>query len=107
MNLLGLFSIFREFDRNGMRLATDQNLGIRGVAKVIYSYGGDCVGDVMDVEPFWDHRDDIRVCSSDTILDILRGLVCDNVKHQRKGSDKHLQHQQANERPNAQVPRHH
>ena len=88
----GLFPIFRQFDHSGIRSAIDAHLGKRGKTKAAYSHGdifaslfasylcgGDCVEDVMDLKPFWDRRDGIRVCSSDTILDALRGLACDNV----------------------------
>ena len=66
----GLFSIFRQFDLSGMRSAIDKHLGKRGKTKAAYSYadvfsslfasyfcGGDVVEDVMDVKPFWNHRD--------------------------------------------------
>ena len=69
----GLFSIFRQFDLSGMRSAIDKHLGKRGKTKAAYSYadvfsslfasyfcGGDVVEDVMDVKPFWNHRDGIR-----------------------------------------------
>lgn len=44
-----------------------------------YLCGGDCIDDVMDIKPFWDNREDIRVCSSDVILRTLRNLSGDSV----------------------------
>lgn len=47
-----------------------------------YLCGGDCIDDVMDIKPFWDNREDIRVCSSDVILRTLRNLSGDSVTYE-------------------------
>ena len=88
----GLFSIFSMFNRSGLRSVIDGHLGRRGRTKAAFTHGdvfasmfggylcgGDCIEDVMDIKPFWDNREDIRVCSSDVILRTLRGLSEDSV----------------------------
>ena len=88
----GLFSIFNQFDRSGLRQVIDEHLGRRGATKAAFTHGdvfasmfgsylcgGDCIEDVMDIKPFWDNRGGIRVCSSDVILRTLRNLSCGNV----------------------------
>ena len=90
----GLFSIFREFDRCGLRAVIDNHLGKRGLTKAAFSHGdvfaslfanylcgGECIEDVMDIKPFWDGREDIRVCSSDVMLRALRRLTEDNLTY--------------------------
>ncbi len=47
-----------------------------------YLCGGDCIEDVMDIKPFWNKRESIRVCSSDVILRTLRNLSCGNVSYE-------------------------
>ena len=74
----GLFSIFKQFDRSGLRQTIDSALGKRGTTKAAFTYGdvfvslfgsylcdGDCIEDMMDVKSFWDGRDKLRICSSD------------------------------------------
>ena len=88
----GLFSIFKQFDRSGLRSVIDAELGRRGSTRAAFTHGdvfaslfanylcgGDCVEDVMDIKQFWDKREGIRVCSSDVILRTLRRLSCENV----------------------------
>ena len=66
----GLFSIFQQFDRSGLRQTIDSALGKRGTTKAAFSHGdvfaslfgsylcgGDCIEDVMNIKPFWDGRD--------------------------------------------------
>ena len=90
----GLFSIFRQFDRSGLRSVIDRHLGKRGSTKSAFSHGdvfaslfgsylcgGDAIEDVMDIKPFWDGRDGIRVCSSDVMLRTLRRLADGNVAY--------------------------
>lgn len=90
----GLFSIFKQFDRSGLRQTIDSVLGKRGTTKAAFSYGdvfaslfgsylcsGDCIEDLMDVKSFWDGRDKLRICSSDVALRTLRKLSCDNVTY--------------------------
>lgn len=91
----GLFSIFKQFDRSGLRSVIDSHLGKRGVTKAAFTHGdvfasmfgsylcgGDCIEDVMDIKPFWDNREDIRVCSSDVILRTLRNLSEDSISYE-------------------------
>ncbi|MBR1872176.1 MAG: IS1380 family transposase, partial [Bacteroidales bacterium] len=90
----GLFPIFKQFDRSGLRQTIDSALGKRGTTKAAFTYGdvfaslfgsylcgGDCVEDLMDVKSFWDGRDKLRVCSSDVALRTLRKLSSDNVTY--------------------------
>ena len=90
----GLFSIFKQFDRSGLRQTIDSTLGRRGATQAAFSYGdvfaslfgsylcgGDCIEDVMDVRSFWDGRDKLRICSSDVALRTLRKLSSDNVTY--------------------------
>ena len=90
----GLFSIFRQFDRSGLRSVIDNHLGKRGSTKAAFSHGdvfaslfgsylcgGDVIEDVMEIKPFWDGRDGIRVCSSDVMLSTLRRLADGNVSY--------------------------
>lgn len=44
--------------------------------------GGDCIEDVMEIKPFWDDRDNIRICSSDVILRTLRSLSEDSISYE-------------------------
>lgn len=94
----GLFSIFNQFDRSGIRSVIDGHLGKRGSTSAAFTHGdvfasmfgsylcgGDCIEDVMDIKPFWDKRESLRVCSSDVILRTLRNLSCENVSYE---SDK-------------------
>lgn len=53
-----------------------------------YLCSGDCIEDVMDIKPFWDGRDVIRVCSSDVILRTLRRLSVDNIAYVSKSGKK-------------------
>ena len=91
----GLFSIFNQFDRSGLSTVIDGHLGRHGSTKAAFTHGdvfasmfgsylcgGDCVEDVMDIKPFWDRRESIRVCSSDVILRTLMGLSCGNVSYE-------------------------
>lgn len=90
----GLFLIFSEFNRSGLRSVIDTHLGRRGLTKAAFSYGdvfaslfgtylcgGDVIEDVMDIKPFWDGRDGIRVCSSDVLERALRHLAEDNITY--------------------------
>ena len=90
----GLFSIFKQFDRSGLRQTIDSTLGKRGTTKAAFTYGdvfaslfgsylcgGDCIEDVMDVKSFWDGRDKLRICSSDVALRTLRNLSSDNITY--------------------------
>lgn len=74
----GLFSILNIFNRGGLRSVIDRPLGRRGMTKASFSHGdvfasmfgsylsgGDRIEDMMEIKPFWDDRDNIRVCSSD------------------------------------------
>ena len=47
-----------------------------------YLCGGDCIEDVMEIKPFWDDRDNIRICSSDVILRTLRSLSEDSISYE-------------------------
>lgn len=47
-----------------------------------YLCGGDCIEDVMDIKPFWDNRDNIRICSSDVILRTPRSLSEDSISYE-------------------------
>ena len=98
----GLFSIFDIFDRSGLRSVIDKELGSRGTTKAAFTHGdvfaslfanylcgGDCVEDVMDIKPFWDERDGIRVCSSDVILRTLRRLSCENISYTSDSGKKY------------------
>lgn len=91
----GLFSILKQFDACGLRHAIDSTLGKRGSTKAAFTYGdvfaslfgsylcgGDCIEDIMDIKPFWDGRDKLRICSSDVVLRTLRKLSCDNVTYE-------------------------
>ena len=91
----GLFSIFKQFTSSGLRSVIDDHLGKRGSTKAAFTHGdvfasmfgsylcgGDCIEDVMDIKPFWDDRDDIRICSSDVILRTLRKLSSDNISYE-------------------------
>lgn len=61
----GLFSIFKTFDKSGVRNVIDRTLGPRGTLLAFshgdifasllgcYLTGGDCIEDVMDIKPFW------------------------------------------------------
>ena len=90
----GLFSIFSQFDRSGLRSVIDKHLGKRGTTKAAYTHGdvfaslfgnylcgGDVIEDVMELKPFWDGHDGIRVCSSDVALRTLRKLATENVAY--------------------------
>ena len=94
----GLFPIFRQFNRSGLRSVIDKHLGKRGSTKAAFTHGdvfaslsgnylcgGDCIEDVMDIKPFWGGREDIRICSSDVMLRALRNLADGNVAYK---SDK-------------------
>ena len=85
----GLYSIFNQFNRSGVRETVDSFLGRRSLDPKAFSYGdvfaslfanylcgGDCIEDVMDIKNFWDGHDNIRIASSDTIERALRGLSC-------------------------------
>ena len=59
----GLFSIFRQFDRNGLRSVIDNHLGKRGTTKAAFSHGDVfaslfsnylCGGDVIALLPLCD-----------------------------------------------------
>ena len=91
----GLFSIFNQFDRSGLRQVINEHLGRRGATKAAFTHGdvfasmfgsylcgGDCIEDVMDIKPFWDKHESIRVCSSDVILRTLRNHACENVSYE-------------------------
>lgn len=45
-----------------------------------YLCGGDSIEDVMEIKPFGDDRDNIRICSSEVILQTLRSLCEDSQK---------------------------
>ena len=90
----GLFTIFKQFDRSGLRQTIDSALGKRGTTNAAFSYGdvfaslfggylcgGDCIEDLMAVKAFWDGRDKLRICSSDVALRTLRGLSSDNLTY--------------------------
>ena len=88
----GLFSIFKAFDKSGVRNVIDRTLGPRGTLLAFshgdifasllgcYLTGGDCIEDVMDIKPFWDGHG-IRIASSDTIERALRKLSEENTSH--------------------------
>ena len=94
----GLFSIFKTFDKSGVRNVIDRTLGPRGTLLAFshgdifasllgcYLTGGDCIEDVMDIKPFWDGHG-IRIASSDTIERALRKLSEENTSHS-SGSGK-------------------
>ena len=113
----GLFSILSMFNRSGLRSVIDGHLGQRGRAKAAFTHGdvfasmfsgplcgGDCIEDVMDIKPFRDNREDIRVCSSDVILRTLRGLSEGSV-HYESGQGKSYAFN-VNERMNRLTSRH-
>ena len=89
-----LYSIFRLLDRCGLRSVIDIDLGKCGKTKAAFTYGdvfaslfgnylcgGEVIEDVMDLKPFWDGREGIRVCSSDVALRTLRKLADGNVAY--------------------------
>ena len=91
----GLYSIFNQFNRSGIRKTIDSFLGSRSCDPKAFSYGdvfaslfasylcgGDCIEDVMDVKSFWHGHDGIRIASSDTIERTLRKLSCDNITYE-------------------------
>ena len=91
----GLYSIFNQFNRSGIRKTIDYFLGSRSCDPKAFSYGdvfaslfasylcgGDCIEDVMDVKSFWHGHDGIRIASSDTIERTLRKLSCDNITYE-------------------------
>lgn len=91
----GLFSILNIFNRCGLRAVIDQHLGQRGMTKAAFTHGdvfasmfgsylcgGDCIEDVMEIKPFWGDRDNIRICSSDVILRMLRSLSEDSISYE-------------------------
>ncbi len=91
----GLFSILNIFNRSALRSVIDQHLGRRGMTKaaftrgdvfasMFWSYlcGGDCIEEVMEIKPFRDNRDNIRICSSDVILRKLRSLFEDCISYE-------------------------
>ena len=47
-----------------------------------YLCGGDCIEDVVEIKPFWDDRDNIRICSSDVILRTLRSRSEDSLSYE-------------------------
>lgn len=91
----GLYSIFNQFNRSGVRKTVDSFLGSRSCDPKAFSYGdvfaslfasylcgGECIEDVMDVKSFWNGHDGIRIASSDTIERTLRKLSCDNITYE-------------------------
>lgn len=91
----GLFSILNIFNRSGLRSVIDQNLGRRDMTKAAFTHGdvfasmfgsylcgGDCIEDVMEIKPFWNNRDNIRICSLDVILRTLRSLSEDSISYE-------------------------
>ena len=91
----GLYSIFNQFNRSGVRKTVDSFLGSRSCDPKAFSYGdvfaslfasylcgGDCIEDVMEVKSFWNGHDGIRIASSDTIERTLRKLSCDNITYE-------------------------
>lgn len=94
----GLHSILKQFNHSGVRKTVDSFLGMRGTSPRAYSYGdvfaslfasylcgGDCIEDVMDIKPFWQGHDGIRIASSGTIERTLRGLSCDDISYESHG----------------------
>ena len=90
----GLFLIFNQFNRSGVRSVIDKHLGKRGLTKAAFSHGdvftslfgnylcgGDVIEDVMEIKPIGDGREGIRVCSSDVMLRTLRKLADGNVAY--------------------------
>lgn len=74
-----LFSILNIFNHSGLRFVIDSHLGQLCMIKAAFIHGDmfasmfgrylcDCIKDVMEIESFWDNRDNIRICSSDVIL---------------------------------------
>lgn len=55
-----------------------------GFASMFGSYlcGGDRIEDVMEIKPFLNNRDNIRICSSDVILRTLRSLSKDSISYE-------------------------
>lgn len=47
-----------------------------------YLCGGDCIEDMMEIKPFWNNRDNIRICSSDVTRRTLRSLSEDSISYQ-------------------------
>lgn len=79
----------------GLRSVIDRHLGRRGMTKAAFTYGdvfasmfgsylcgGDCIEDVVEIKPFWDDRDNIRICSSEVILRTLRSLSEDSISYE-------------------------
>ena len=88
----GLYSVFNRFSASGLRETIDSHLGRRSSDPKAFTYGdvfgslfgsylcgGDCIEDVMDIKPFWDGHENIRIASSDTIERTLRSLAEDNI----------------------------
>ncbi len=91
----GLYSIFNRFSASGLRETIDSHLGRRSSDPKAFTYGdvfgslfgsylcgGDCIEDVMDIKPFWDGHESIRIASSDTIERTLRSLAEDNISYE-------------------------
>lgn len=91
----GLYSIFSRFSASGLRETIDSHLGRRSADPKVFTYGdvfgflfgsylcgGDCIEDVMDIKPFWDGHESIRIASSDTIERTLRFLAEDNISYE-------------------------
>ena len=91
----GLYSVFNRFSASGLRETIDSHLGKRSSDPKAFTYsdvfgslfgnylcGGDCIEDVMDIKPFWDGHESIRIASSDTIERTLRSLAEDNISYE-------------------------
>lgn len=91
----GLYSVFNRFSASGLRETIDSHLGRRSSDPKAFTYGdvfgslfcsylcgGDCIEDVMDIKPFWDGHENIRIASSDTIERTLRSLAEDNILYE-------------------------
>ena len=91
----GLYSVFNRFSASGLRETIDSHLGKRSSDPKAFTYGdvfgslfgnylcgGDCIEDVMDIKPFWDGHENIRIASSDTIERTLRSLAEDNISYE-------------------------
>ena len=99
----GLYSIFNRFSASGLRETIDSHLGRRSGDPKAFTYadvfgslfgsylcGGDCIEDVMDIKPFWDGHESIRIASSDTIERTLRKLAEDNITYKSDNGSEYV-----------------
>lgn len=93
-----LYLIFKQFTLSGLRNTINTYLGTRSTAPRTFSqsdvftyvfgnylYGGSCIEDVMDIKPFWNGKDGMRIASSNTIARTMKKFAKKNVTYTNKG----------------------